>query len=107
MQLGGASWADIQQARAAAEAARKNLELVLDGYARGAVSIITLLDAQEAALKADEAAAGAVYAFLTDLMKVERAIGQFYFFRTPEERQAFLKRLDDFYRAAGVTPRRQ
>lgn len=107
LQLGGASWADIQQARAAAVAARKNLELVSDAYARGAVSIITLLDAQEAALKADEAAAGAVYAFLTDLMKVERAIGQFYFLRTPEERQAFLKRLDDFYRAAGVTPRRQ
>ena len=107
LQVGGASWADIQQARAAAEAARKNLELVSDAYARGAVSIITLLDAQEAALKSDEAAAGAVYAFLTDLMKVERAIGQFYFLRTPEERQALLKRLDDFYRAAGVTPRRQ
>ena len=107
LQLGGASWADIQQARAAADAARKNLELVSDAYARGAVSIITLLDAQEAALKADEAAAGAVYTFLTDLMKVERAIGQFHFFRTPEERQAFFKRLDDFFRAAGVTPRRQ
>ena len=107
LHLGGASWADIQQARAAAEAARKNLELVSDAYARGAVSIITLLDAQEAALKADEAAAGAVYAFLTDLMKVERAIGQFYFLRTPEERQAFRKRMDAFYRAAGVTPRPQ
>jgi outer membrane protein TolC len=107
LQLGGASWADIQQARAAAEAARKNLELVSDAYARGAVSIITLVDAQEAALNADEAAAGAVYAFLSDLMKVERAIGEFYFLRTPEGRQAFLKRLDDFYRAAGVTPRRQ
>jgi outer membrane protein len=107
LQLGGASWAAIGQARAAAEAARKNLELVSDAYARGAVSITTLLDAQEAALKADEAAAGAVYTFLSDLMKVERAIGEFYFLRTPEARQSFLKRLDDFYRAAAVTPRRQ
>lgn len=107
LQLGGASWAGIGQARAAADAARKNLELVSDAYARGAVSIITLLDAQEATLKANEAAAGAVYTFLTDLMKVERSIGEFYFLRTAEGRQGFLKRLDDFYRAAGVTPRRQ
>ncbi|HKW60549.1 MAG TPA: TolC family protein, partial [Candidatus Dormibacteraeota bacterium] len=107
LQLAGASWAGIGQARIAAEAARKNLELVSDAYARGAVSIITLLDAQEAALQADETAARAVYAFLSDLMTVERAIGQFYFLRTPEERQALLKRLDDFYRAAGVAPKRQ
>ena len=107
LHLGGASWANIQQARAAADAARKNLDLVTDAYSRGALSIINLLDAQQAALTSDEAAANAVYDFLIDLMKVERAIGQFYFFRTAEQRQAFLKRLDDFYRAAGVTPKRQ
>ena len=107
LHLGGASWANIQQARAAAEAARQNLDLVSDAYARGTLSIITLLDAQQAALASDEAAANAVYDFLIDLMKVERSIGRFYFFRTVEERRAFFQRLDDFYRAAGVSPARR
>ncbi len=107
LHLGGASWANIQQARAAADAARKNLELVTDAYTRGAISIINLLDAQQAALASDEAAANAVYDFLIDLMKVERAIGQFSFFRTPEERRAFMQRLDEFYRATGVVPVRR
>jgi outer membrane protein TolC len=104
LQVSGASWAKIQQAREAAEASSKNLDLVTDAYGRGAVNIITLLDAQQSALSANEAAANAVYDFLVDLMKVERAVGEFDFFRTPEDRAAYFKRLDDFYRSAGVSP---
>lgn len=106
LHVAGAAWAGIRQAREAADAARKNRELVTDAYARGAVNIITLLDAQQSALSSEEAAANAVYDFLVDLMKVERAAGQFGFFRTPEERDAFVRRLDEFYRAAGVAPKR-
>lgn len=102
----GASWAGIEQAQAAALAARRNVELVTDGYSRGAVSIITLLDAQQAALEADEAAANAMYDFLADLMQVQRASGQFDFFASAEEREGYFHRLDDFYRAAGVSPAR-
>jgi len=100
--IAGASHAGIEQARAAAEAARKNLELVTDAYRSGAVAIVTLLDAQNAALVAEEAAANAVYGFLIDLMRVERAIGQFYFFRTEQDKEAHFKRLEEFYRKAGV-----
>jgi outer membrane protein TolC/ABC-type uncharacterized transport system substrate-binding protein len=98
------TWLGIEQARLAAEASRSNLDLVTDAYSRGATSIITLLDAQEAELSAAEAAANAMYDFLIDLMGVERAIGQFGFFRTPAEREALVRRMDDFYRAAGVAP---
>jgi outer membrane protein TolC/ABC-type uncharacterized transport system substrate-binding protein len=104
LQVSGASWAKIRQAREAAEASRKNLDLVTDAYGRGAVNIITLLDAQQSALSANEAAANAVYDFLVDLMKVQRAVGEFDFFRTPEDRAAYFKRLDDFYRSVGVSP---
>lgn len=97
----GASYAGIEQSRAAAEAARKNLELVTDAYGSGAVSIITLIDAQNAALVADEAAANAVYDFLLDLMNVERAIGRFDFFASAQDRQEFMKRLEAFYQNAG------
>jgi outer membrane protein TolC len=107
MHVAGASHAGIEQARAAAEAARKNLELVTDAYRSGAVAIVTLLDAQNAALVADEAAANAVYGFLIDLMRVERAIGQFYFIRTEQEKQSYFNRLEEFYRKAGVAPERR
>jgi outer membrane protein TolC len=102
MHVAGASYAGIEQARAAAEAARKNLELVTEAYSSGAVAIVTLLDAQNATLVAYEAAANAVYGFLIDLMQVERAVGQFHFFRTEQEKQAYFNRLEEFYRKAGV-----
>jgi outer membrane protein TolC len=104
LQVASASWAKIAQAREAAEASRKNLELVADAYGRGTVNVITLLDAQQSALEANEDAANAVYVFLVDLMRVQRASGGFDFFYTPEEREAFFRRLDAFYHAAGVAP---
>jgi outer membrane protein len=88
----GASYAGIEQARRAADAARKNLELVTDAYSRGTVSILELLDAQNAYLVADEAAENAVYEFLIDYIEVERAVGRFYSFAPAEEREDFLSR---------------
>ncbi|HWA56783.1 MAG TPA: TolC family protein, partial [Gemmatimonadales bacterium] len=101
LQLAGASWANITQARVAAEAAGRNLELVRDAYGRGAVNVITLLDAQRAALEANEAAANAVYDFLIDLMNAQRAQGAFDFFLTPDERDAWYQQLTGFFAAAG------
>lgn len=102
MHIAGASYAGIEQARAASEAARKNLELVTDAYRSVAVSIITLIDAQNSALISEQAAANAAYDFMLDLMNVERAVGQFHFFRTEPERQAYFNRLEEFYRKARV-----
>jgi outer membrane protein len=104
LQLAAAAWANITQARQAAEASRKNLDLVTDAYGRGLVNVISLLDAQQSALEANEAAANAVYDFLIDLMQAQRAAGAFDFFYSPEERAAFYQRLDAFFRAAGLAP---
>jgi len=93
----GASFPSIRFANDAAEAARKNLELVTDSYSRGVVSIIDLLDAQNAALSAELNAANAVYDFLIDLMNVQRAVGNFDFFTTPEERMEWFRELEEFY----------
>jgi outer membrane protein TolC len=100
----GASLAGIDLSSDAAEAARKNYELVLEAYRRGAISILDLLDAQNVALVSDEAAANAVYAFLIDLMSVQRAAGRLDFFCSVEERQAFFERLESFFREAGDAP---
>ncbi len=103
----GASLASIDLSRDAADAAGNNFQLVSDAYARGAVSIIDLLDAQNAALVSDEQAANAVYNFLIDLMKVERAAGRFRFFLSDQEREEFFERLNAFFEQAGApAPRR-
>lgn len=106
LEVAAAAWANITEARAAASAARQNLEIVSDAYARGVTPILTLLDAQEAALSANEAAADAVYDFLIALMNSQRARGSYDFFYTPQERSAFYQRLEGFATAAGVTSAR-
>jgi outer membrane protein TolC len=103
----GASYPSIRLSYQAAEAAGQNLKLVTDSYTRGVVSIIDLLDAQNAALVADQAAENAVYNFLVDLMGVQRAAGQFDFFLTPEEREAWFQRLDEYFQKADVAPRNE
>lgn len=94
MHLTNASFYNIELARQAADAAKKNLRLITESYSQGAVSILELLDAQSAALQSNEAAANAVYDFLIDLMNVQRATGRFEFFLKDEERRAFLSDLE-------------
>jgi len=97
------SWAGIDLAQQAAEAARSNFDVVADAYEQGAVDIVRLLDAQNQALGAELAAANAVYEFLLDLMAVERAVGRFDYFRSVEDREAFVGRLEAYYREAGYS----
>lgn len=92
--LAGASYAGIRQAMDAADAARRNFELVTDAYSGGTVSIIELLDAQNAYIVANAGAASAVYNFLLDLMELQRAGGRFDPLTPDDEMQEFLTRLD-------------
>ena len=96
-----ASYPSIRLSKEAAEAARKNLELVADSYSRGAVSILDLLDAQNAALVAEESAANAVFNFLTDLMNLQRSTGQFDFFLNQPGKDAWFERLKNYVSIEG------
>jgi outer membrane protein TolC len=96
------SFAAIRLSREAAAAAGKNLALVTDAYSRGVVGIITLLDAQNAAFVADQAAATAVFTFLADWMQVQRTVSEFSFLLSDVERAAALEELDAYFVAAGV-----
>ena len=75
-----------------------------DSYARGAVSILDLLDAQNAAVGAEQLYANAVYDFFVDLMEVQRASNRFDFFLSPEDRELWYERLEDFFERAGAKP---
>ncbi|MEM7136698.1 MAG: TolC family protein [Myxococcota bacterium] len=92
----GSSFANIDLSAQAAEASAKNLELVTDLYQRGAADIIQLVDAQNQALGAALAASNARYDFLIDALRVQRASGSFSLEGSPEERNDFIHRLDEF-----------
>lgn len=98
MHFAWASYSGIELAEEAARAAGRNLELVTEAYEQGAVAILDLLDAQRAALLADEAGVAAVYDYLSDLMDVHRAIGRFGLFMDTQEVGDFGERLRDFFR---------
>ena len=86
----------IDLARRATEAAILNLDLVADNYTLGRVSLVDLIDAQNNALIAELATADAVNDYLLDLMRVERAVGQFMFFVSAEDREAWIQELEGF-----------
>ena len=86
----------IELSRQASEAAGLNLEIVADNYSLGRALLVDLIDAQTNALTTDLAAADAVYLYLIDLMRVERAVGQFTFFAEAETRTVWLDELEAF-----------
>lgn len=102
LHVAGASFASIKQARLAAGAAQKSLDVVQDAYSQGLVSQVELLDAQNSALITEEVASNAVYDFLIDMMQVERAYGSFEFLLSEQERIEIQKRAEDYFREAGI-----
>ncbi|MFQ5628107.1 MAG: TolC family protein [bacterium] len=101
LHIAGASFAAIKLSQDAATAARQNLDLVVDAYSRGVLSIIDLIDAQNAALVAEQASANAVYTFIIDFVEVQRAVGMFHYFMTEQERDEILQRLRAFEEERG------
>jgi outer membrane protein TolC len=97
--LAAASHIGIGEARAAADAAARTLELVTDQYSRGAVDIINLLEAQNVALVREQTAANAIYDFLIDAMRLQRTIGAFTILQSEEEVENLRNKLDSYVRA--------
>ncbi|MDH3402528.1 MAG: TolC family protein [Acidobacteriota bacterium] len=95
-----ASYIGISLSDRAAAAAAGNLELVEDSYARGAASLLDLLDAQTNALNAEELAANALYDFLLDLLEAKRAASAIL--EDENERYDFERRLGAHLTARGV-----
>jgi outer membrane protein len=101
MQNAKSSYFAIQQTRLQQEAAHKMLDLTTDAYSRGAVSILNLLDAQNAALQTDLMAANALYDFLIQYVQLQRSLGKFDILMTVDERDKFLSDIIKFMESAG------
>ena len=93
-----ASLAVVSQTEEAAESARQSLERVTQSYGQGVVGVVDLLEAQTSALASERGVANAVYDYLVNLKRVERAVGQFETLAAPEESADFLRRLAEYER---------
>jgi outer membrane protein len=96
MHFAQADYARIGLTSDAAEASRKNFDLVSDAYVRGTVSYIELLDAQETSLTASAASSDSLYIFLITIMAAQRAVGSYEFLLTPDERIAHANEIRKF-----------
>jgi outer membrane protein len=88
-----AAYVKISLSGAADEASSKNFVLVSDAYARGTVSIVELLDAQDASLSANGAVIDSHHQFLITIMALQRSVGGFDFMLPADERVAFINEL--------------
>jgi outer membrane protein len=92
-----ASFLSIDLSFEAVAAANRNLAFVEDAYAKGAASILDLLDAQQTSLDSERLNAEAQFTFATDLFRIMRAVGSFDIFRSEKERWLWLQQLQDFF----------
>ncbi len=92
------SYPSIALSKEAATAARQNLTMVADAYAKGVVSVTDLTDAQNAALNAQLGEAEARYTFLIDFVEVLRTSGSFDMLLDPASREAWFQSVDAWFR---------
>jgi outer membrane protein TolC len=96
-----AAYGQIDLTAIAAESSRKNYELVVDAYALGTVSIIQLLDAQDASLNANAASINSLYNFLITIMALQRAVGGFDYLLPENERILLANSMRDYLKRTG------
>ena len=85
---------NISMAKAQANAAQQNYDLVHEAYLVGESSLLDLIDAQNQKLKADISARVAQYTFFDDLLVVEQAIGYFPFLESGEDVNSIISELE-------------
>ncbi len=102
-----ASFVTIDLTARAASASRRNLDIVTEQYARGAIDILELLDAQNTTFRAEQQAANAVYDHVIDLLELQRAGGRFEFAESAEDRERRIEQLELFLKSSetqGINP---
>ncbi|MEL6675733.1 MAG: TolC family protein [Bacteroidota bacterium] len=88
---------DIYYSNISRQNMARNFELVQNNYQQGQVSIVQLIDAQQASLNAKQAYAISVYNFIQANIRVEYSIGFFSMLASEEALQAFDTRLKEYF----------
>ena len=92
----GQTHPNIRLNRLSRESAEKLYQSVLQKYSIGATDYLTLLDAQQALLEQQQQASLAVYRYLLEIHRVQRAIAWFEFDKTDAEKETWLGLLAEF-----------
>lgn len=87
---------NIKLSKQAAEAGGKSLALVQDSYEKGLVSIVQLLDAQNAALTSELSAASAVYEYFSNYLNLERSMGRYIMLSPVKVQEDFFNRFETY-----------
>ncbi len=96
LQFARASLGVVRESETAARTARESLELVTEAYGQGLVTVVDLLEAQTNMLLSNRNVTNAIFDYLINLKRVERAVGRFEAFATPEEQINFIQRLEEY-----------
>jgi outer membrane protein len=99
----GSSFSAIELTNDAARTSGENLKIVTELYSQGAVSVVDLIDAQNAALGSELSAAQAIYIYLGDVMEVLRVTGDFSLMLEPQAAAMWFQQVDAYFLARGVT----
>ena len=91
------SFPAIRLSKDAAAAAKDNFFMVSDAYAKGQVSITSLIDAQNAALSADLSAVEALYSFMIDWVEIQRSVANFELLLSAQGMENWYQELDAYY----------
>ncbi len=102
MEQAAGSFSGIELADAASAASAGNLQIVTDSYSKGAMSVTDLIDAQNAALGSELAAAEAQYLYLGDILEVLRAIGNFSLLLDPGYADDWYVDVETYFREQGL-----
>jgi hypothetical protein len=94
-----ATFTNIAQSRASAEAARKTFDVAEQAYAQGELSMIELIDAQTLRFVTEQLVMNARYDYLLYALKTERASNSFEFLMNETDRENWLKRIQDTVQA--------
>ncbi|MCG8325763.1 MAG: TolC family protein [Thiotrichales bacterium] len=98
LQRANGTYPAIRLTRNASEAAQENLQLIIDAYSKGVVSVTDLIDAQDAALSADLSAVEAQYSFMIDWMEIQRAVASYDLLLDPDGFEDWYQSLDNYYK---------
>ena len=93
LQFARASLAVVAETETAARTGRRSLELVTEAFGQGTSTVVDLLEAQTSALISERGVTNAIFDFLVNLKRVERAVGWFEALSTPTQRSEFSSRL--------------
>ncbi len=104
LQFARASLGVVRESETAARTAQESLELVTEAYGQGLVTVVNLLEAQTNALLSSRNVTNAIFDYLINLKRVERAVGQFEAFSTPAEQINFVRQLEEYIQSLDGSP---